>query len=67
MQSIFTQKNKIPTNKDLKKALGITFDMWETLVQYTFEAYPNALEDWKFATEKFVLIMNLFCLFMNLI
>ncbi len=53
MQSIFTQKTKQPTNEDLKKALGKTFEMWETLVQYTIEVYPIATEEWKFTTEKF--------------
>lgn len=47
MQSIFTQKNLKPTQEDLEKALGKTFEMWETLVQYTREVYPNTIEEWK--------------------
>lgn len=53
MQSIFTQKSKKPINEDLKKALGKTFDFWETLVNYTSEIYPNAKATWKFTSEKF--------------
>jgi|JI10StandDraft_1071094.scaffolds.fasta_scaffold715514_2 hypothetical protein len=53
MQSIFTQKNTIPTKQDLKTALNKTVEMWDKLLIYALEIYPEAKLEWKFTSEKF--------------
>jgi hypothetical protein len=46
MQSIFTDKNKPPSNKDLKEALGDTFQLWQSIKDYVFSKYPKGVEEW---------------------
>lgn len=53
MKSIFTQKAKKPNDADLKKALGDTFELWQILASYAKKAYPDAVEEWKFSSEKY--------------
>ena len=53
MVSIFTNKEQTPTNRDLKKALGDTFDFWPELIAYTKELYPDAREGWHFTSAKY--------------
>lgn len=53
MKSIFTDKETTPTTNDLKKALGDTYDIWQSLIKYVKKAYPEASEEWKYASEKF--------------
>ena len=53
MPSYFTDKKFIPTNPDLKKTLGSTFSIWESLVDTTKTLYPKAIEEWNFPDEKY--------------
>lgn len=53
MKSIFTDKNIKPTNENLKEALGETFEFWMDFVDYTYQNYPAAIEEWNFSSEKF--------------
>ncbi len=53
MKSVFTDKGKEPTSTELKKALGITYDTWQTLADFTREAYPAAKEEWNLSGEKY--------------
>lgn len=53
MTSIFTDKNIIPSVKDLKKALGDTFFVWEALAEYAKKAYPKAAEEWSYSGPKY--------------
>jgi len=53
MPSYFTDKKFIPTNQDLKKTLGSTFSIWESLVDTTKTLYPKAIEEWNFPGEKY--------------
>jgi hypothetical protein len=53
MKSIFLEKDITPTVKDLKKALGGTFGIWQTLAEFTKKSYPGATEEWKFASAKY--------------
>ena len=46
-------KEATPTTKDLKKALGDTFDIWQTLEVFTKKSYPNATEEWNFPGAKY--------------
>lgn len=53
MKSIFTDKNIKPTNENLREALGETFEFWMDFVDYTYQNYPAAIEEWNFSSEKF--------------
>ncbi|OFX35261.1 MAG: hypothetical protein A2X08_07430 [Bacteroidetes bacterium GWA2_32_17] len=53
MKSIFTDRNVKPANESLKKAIGDTFDIWQTLVSFTNKSYPNAKEEWTFSSPKY--------------
>jgi hypothetical protein len=53
MQSIFTNKNEIPTIDSVKKALGETFEVWKRFEEFTKVNYPNAKVEWNFSSEKF--------------
>jgi hypothetical protein len=41
MKSIFTDKNKIPDDNDLKKSLGDTYQLWQTIKDYVILKYPK--------------------------
>lgn len=53
MKSIFTQKSEIPTSVQLQEALGETYVYWQTFAEHTKKLYPEATEEWYFASEKF--------------
>ena len=53
MPSIFSDKSYTPTTQDLKKVLGKTFPIWETIIQATKTLYPEAKEDWNYPGEKY--------------
>lgn len=46
--SIFDDKNKKPTDKKLKDALGKTYNLWEETKKHIKEEYGKVIEDWKF-------------------
>lgn len=45
-KSIFEDKSAIPTDQDLKNALGGTFPLWNEIRDYVIQKYPGAVEDW---------------------
>ncbi len=45
MQSIFTNKNKQPDNKDLKVSLGDTYAVWQSIREYVL-LNPKTFEEW---------------------
>lgn len=53
MSSIFTDKNTLPSQQDLKVALGPTFELWEALAAFVKTRYPAASEEWNFPGAKF--------------
>lgn len=53
MKSIFTDKEKKPTDADLKKAIGRTYSSWKALADFTYQSYPAATEAWNFSGEKY--------------
>jgi len=53
MKSIFTDKEKKPTDVDLKKAIGRTYSSWQTLSDFTYQSYPAATEGWNFSGDKY--------------
>jgi len=52
MNSIFLDKAKTPTTKDLKKGLGSSYDTWKALADFTNKSYPGAKEAWNFYNDK---------------
>ena len=46
-------KDAKPAPKDLKKALGDTYDIWQTLEAFTKKEYPNATDEWNFSSAKY--------------
>jgi len=53
MKSVFTDKTTIPNENDLEIALGITYNIWQHLSDFTKKQYPDAIEEWNFSSEKF--------------
>ena len=52
-KSIFSDKKKIPNDKDLVEALGNTYPLWQTIKDYVSRKYPDALEEWKYPGDKY--------------
>ena len=46
MESIFTDKTKIPDNADLERALGETYCWWQAITDYVYQKYPQGTELW---------------------
>jgi hypothetical protein len=53
MKSIFSMKDEIPTENQLKEALGEIFNMCISLEKFTNENNPNSKSGWYFSGEKF--------------
>ena len=53
MKGIFTDKEKKPTEADLKKAIGRTYSSWKSLAEFTYQSYPSATEGWNFSGDKY--------------
>ncbi len=53
MKSIFTDKEKKPTDADLKKAIGRNYSSWKVLADFTYQSYPAATEGWSFSGDKY--------------
>ena len=47
--SIFINKEAIPNNSDLTDALGDTYDIWQTIVDYVQLKYPNSVDEWNYS------------------
>jgi hypothetical protein len=45
-QSIFNDKSRIPTEEDLKTALGKTYGIWHLIKDYLFSVFPAATDEW---------------------
>ncbi|MBM2813672.1 MAG: hypothetical protein HW421_434 [Ignavibacteria bacterium] len=51
--SIFTDKSKVPNQKDLKGTLGDTLNYWAQIRDYIIDKQPNAIEEWNYPGKKF--------------
>jgi hypothetical protein len=51
--SIFPDKNNIPDEKVLKRALGSAYKNWKTIHKYVHSKYTSALDDWNFPGVKY--------------
>ncbi len=52
MKSIFNDKLIVPTDDDLKPALGVTYKLWQQIAAYAHDKCPKANDEWKFPGEK---------------
>ena len=44
--SVFVDKSKKPTDRDLAWALGETYALWKELKDFVLQQYPGAAEEW---------------------
>jgi len=51
--SVFTDKSKKPEAKELQKALGNNYKLWEEIKNYVFVNYPQAAEEWNFSGKNY--------------
>jgi hypothetical protein len=51
--SAFMDKTTIPDDASLKDVLGDLSKVWTEIRNYVFDVYPNALEEWSFAGQKY--------------
>lgn len=52
--SIFTDKSKVPNNKNLVNRLGESYALWQQIREFVYHQYPNGKEDWNFPGKKYV-------------
>jgi hypothetical protein len=52
-QSIFMEKSQIPTDDDLRRALGDKYSLWMEIRDRVFEKYPEGCEEWNFPGKKY--------------
>lgn len=43
----------MPSDSDLKEALGNTFHIWNSIKDFTLQNVPKAAQEWKYASAKF--------------
>jgi hypothetical protein len=51
--SIFTDKAAEPTPIDLQEQLGSHLNLWNSIVEFVNERYPNPKEEWNFPGKKY--------------
>jgi hypothetical protein len=49
-KSIFTEKSKKPTEKDLSTELKEFYKPWSDLKKYVYKKYPDAAEEWNYSS-----------------
>lgn len=42
-----------PSEEALRRALGATFTLWESLAEFTKKSYPKYIESWHFSGDKY--------------
>lgn len=42
----------MPTIENVKEVLDDTFEIWKQIVDFTYENYPSATEEWNFSSDK---------------
>jgi len=53
MKSIFTEKNIVPNEVDLKHTLADTFILWQQIENFTLLQYPTSTSGWYFSGTKY--------------
>ena len=49
----FMEKTDMPNNEKLQKALGNSFELWQTIKHFVLTQYPKGIEDWNFPGAKY--------------
>jgi hypothetical protein len=52
-KSIFTDKEKPPTNNDLIDALGNTYHLWQMIKDYALLKCTESIDEWKYSGDKY--------------
>ncbi|MFZ4399535.1 MAG: DUF3788 domain-containing protein [Bacteroidales bacterium] len=52
-KSIFTEKDNIPTNKELIDSLQTTYDLWIQILNYVHLKFPASTDEWNYPGEKY--------------
>lgn len=52
-KSIFADKNIMPANDELKKALTETFHLWTSVINYVHQKVENTQDEWNYPGEKY--------------
>ena len=52
-KSIFPDNTKIPTEKELSKALGNTYVLWQAISSFIYLKFPAAMNEWNYPGEKY--------------
>lgn len=51
--SYFGDKSKIPTQKDVEKALGSKYELWEKINKHVEDNYGSTVKEWKFYSQQY--------------
>ena len=51
--SVFTEKSKVPEEKELKAALADKFELWKETETYVHKIYPAANGEWNYPGPKY--------------
>jgi hypothetical protein len=51
--SIFMDKERLPSENDLREALGDKFELWMEIRDRVFQKYPEGREEWNFPGKKY--------------
>ena len=51
--SIFTNKQTVPNDMDLKESLGDSYHLWQTVKEYVHLKYPGAVDEWNYSGDKY--------------
>lgn len=52
-KSIFIEKEKTPTEKDLKKVLSRSYELWHDIYCLVYQKFPAAISEWNFPGKKY--------------
>lgn len=52
-KSVFTDKAKKPSEKDVAEKLGSTYPLWKRLHAFVIERYPGGTEEWNYPGPKY--------------
>ena len=51
--SIFMDKSQVPTDAELRGALGYKYELWMEIRDRVYEKYPKGIEEWNFPGKKY--------------
>lgn len=51
--SVFQDKTKVPTDKELIKKLDPTYKLWVEIKDFVMDKYPNGSAEWNYPGKKF--------------